>query len=124
MLAVAFAHDDQDSDHPERPALRYGAQLQGLRLAGALGKREGEDVRVFLLGDAAACAKRGQKTPNGYYNLERMLKVARRAGEIGVCGTCMDARGIADDGLAEGTHRSTLEQLTDWTPWADRTLVF
>ncbi len=95
----------------------------GLRRAGALAKREGEEVRVFLMGDAAACAKRGQQTPNGYYNLERMLKVAG-GGEIGVCGTCMDARGITDDELTAGTHRSTLEALTDWVQWADRTLVF
>ncbi len=104
----------------------YGTErsYNGLRLAGALAKRNGEEVRVFLLGDAAACAKRGQQTPNGYYNLERMLKVAGRGGEIGVCGTCMDARGITDDELATGTQRSTLETLTDWVQWADRTLVF
>lgn len=105
----------------------YGTErsYNGLRLAGALAKRDGEEVRVFLLGDAAACAKRGQQTPNGYYNLERMLKVAGRGGgEIGVCGTCMDARGITEGELADGTHRSTLEALTDWVQWADRTLVF
>ena len=28
-----------------------------------------EDVRVFLMGDAAACAAAGQKVPQGYYNL-------------------------------------------------------
>lgn len=54
-----------------------------------------------------------------------MLKVAGRGGgEIGVCGTCMDARGITEGELADGTHRSTLEALTDWVQWADRTLVF
>jgi uncharacterized protein involved in oxidation of intracellular sulfur len=104
----------------------YGTErsYNGLRLAGALAKRDGEEVRVFLMGDAAACAKRGQQTPNGYYNLERMLKVAGRRGEIGVCGTCMDARGITQEELAEGAHRSTLEALADWVQWADRTLVF
>ncbi len=105
----------------------YGTErsFNGLRLAGALAKREGHEVRVFLIGDAAACAKGNQKVPGGYYNLELMLKaVAHRKGEIGVCGTCMDARGIAEAELAEGAHRSTLEQLTDWTLWADRVLVF
>jgi uncharacterized protein involved in oxidation of intracellular sulfur len=63
--------------------------------------------------------------PQGYYNVEVMLRaVSRRGGEIGVCGTCMDARGITDAELADGTHRSTLEQLTDWTQWAERSLVF
>jgi uncharacterized protein involved in oxidation of intracellular sulfur len=105
----------------------YGTErsYSGLRLAGSLAKREGEKVRVFLIGDAAACAKSGQKVPQGYYNLEVMLRsVARRGGEIGVCGTCMDARGITDIGLAEGCHRSSLEELTDWTQAAGKVLVF
>jgi uncharacterized protein involved in oxidation of intracellular sulfur len=50
--------------------------------------------------------------------------VARRGGEIAVCGTCMDARGIADAELVEGASRGTLEQLADWTGWADKVLVF
>lgn len=104
----------------------YGTErsYNGLRLAGALTKREGEEVKVFLIGDAASCAKRGQKTPNGYYNLERMLTIPARSGEVGVCGTCMDARGITEEDLCAGASRSTLEELTDWVQWADRTLVF
>ena len=63
--------------------------------------------------------------PQGHYNVELMLRGPARHGvEIGVCGTCMDARGIADSELTEGTKRGTLEQLADWTSWADKTLVF
>jgi uncharacterized protein involved in oxidation of intracellular sulfur len=105
----------------------YGTErgYNGLRLAGSLVKREGEQVRVFLMGDAAACAKSRQQTPNGYYNLERMIRaVTRRDGQVGVCGTCMDARGMSDEELTEGTRRSTLDELTDWTQWADRVLIF
>ena len=105
----------------------YGTErsYNGLRLAGSLAKREGEQVRVFLVGDAAACAKGGQKVPQGYYNLELMLRsVARRGGEVGVCGTCMDARGITDVELAEGCRRSTIDELTGWTQHAHRVLVF
>lgn len=105
----------------------YGTErtFNGLRIAGALSKRDGEELRVFLIGDAASAAKRGQHVPNGYYNVETMLHaVAKHGGEIGVCGTCMDARGLTETDLTEGTHRSTLEQLTDWTQWADRVLVF
>jgi uncharacterized protein involved in oxidation of intracellular sulfur len=60
----------------------YGTErsYNGMRLANALGKDEGDEVRVFLIGDAVSCAKRDQKTPNGFYNLERMLKVASRQG--------------------------------------------
>lgn len=105
----------------------YGTErsYNGLRLAGSLIKRDEEEVRVFLMGDAASCAKAGQQTPNGYYNIERMLRaVTNRNGKIGVCGTCMDARAITADQLAEGTSRSTLGELTDWTQWADKVLVF
>jgi len=105
----------------------YGTErsYNALRLAGALSKREGEQVKVFLLGDAASCAKANQKVPGGYYNLEMMLRaVVRHGGEVGVCGTCMEARGITETELAEGNRRSTLEQLTDWTQWADKVLVF
>jgi uncharacterized protein involved in oxidation of intracellular sulfur len=105
----------------------YGTErsYNGLRLAGSLARRQGESVRVFLMGDAAACAKGGQKVPQGYYNVEVMLRsVGRRGGEIGVCGTCMDARGITDVELAEGCRRSSLDELTDWTQRADRVLVF
>jgi uncharacterized protein involved in oxidation of intracellular sulfur len=105
----------------------YGTErsYNGLRLAGALAKREDEDVRVFLMGDAAACAKVGQKVPQGYYNLGRMLQVvSQHRGDIGVCGSCMEARGLEDTDLVPGSRRSTLEELTDWTLWADRVLVF
>jgi uncharacterized protein involved in oxidation of intracellular sulfur len=105
----------------------YGTErsYNGLRLAGSLVKREGEQVRVFLIGDAASCAKSGQKVPQGYYNIELMLRsIARRGGEVGVCGTCMDARGIGDVDLAEGCRRSSMDELTEWTQNTDRALVF
>lgn len=105
----------------------YGTErsYNALRLAGSLSRRDGEEVKVFLIGDAASCAKKAQKVPQGYYNVETMLHgVGRRGGEIGVCGTCMDARGIADGELTDTTHRGSLEELTNWTQWADRTLVF
>ena len=105
----------------------YGTErsYNGLRLAGALAKREGEEVRVFLIGDAAACAKRNQKVPQGYYNLEVMLgAVTRRGGEVGVCASCMDARGMAEGDLVSGTRRSSMEELAGWTLWADRVVTF
>jgi len=82
-------------------------------------------VHVFLLGDAAACAKSGQKVPQGYYHLESFLKmITRGGGEIGVCSTCMDARGIGDVELVDGACRSTLAEWAEWTQWADKVLVF
>lgn len=105
----------------------YGTErsYNGLRLAGNLAKQDEQEVKVFLIGDAAACAKGSQATPNGFYNIERMLKaVGRRSGEIGVCGTCMDARGITGEELMGDSRRSTLDELTEWTVWADKVLVF
>ena len=106
----------------------YGTErtYNGLRLAlNLLQKTEGHHLTVFLMGDAASAGKAGQQTPNGYYNLERMLKgVLTKKGEVLLCGTCMDARGIAPDELAEGAMRSTLDELTEWTIWADKILVF
>lgn len=105
----------------------YGDErtYNGLRLAGALVRRPDHEVRVFLLGDAAPTAKRGQQVPEGFYNLQLMLnRVARAAaGAVGACGTCLDARGIAAAELMDGVHRSTLDELADWTAWADKVLV-
>lgn len=105
----------------------YGTEhsYNGLRLAGRLARKDDVTVHVFLMGDAAACAKKGQKVPQGYYNLEVMLHpVIRHDGKVGVCGSCMDARGITDDELVPGCHRSTMDELTEWTLSVDKVLVF
>ena len=104
----------------------YGSErpYNALRLAGSLSKREDVEVRVFLLGDAVACAVAGQKLPDGHYHLDRMLMPLIRAGEVGCCGTCLDARGIGEEQLIDGARRSTLEELSDWTLWAETTLTF
>ena len=104
----------------------YGTErsYNAVRLARSLLNAQ-EEVRVFLMGDAAACAASGQKVPQGYYNLADMLgAVARRKGEISVCGTCMDARGMSEERLIEGAKRGTMDILTEWTEWADKLLVF
>lgn len=105
----------------------YGSEgtYNALRLAGALARRENETVKLFLLGDAASSAKAGQNVPRGYYNVAAMLRAAADQGaEIGVCGTCLGARGLTGAELVPGAAASTLEQLTDWTVWADKVLVF
>ena len=105
----------------------YGSErtYNGLRLAGSMAKREGNEVRLFMIGDAASAAHRNQKTPQGFYNIEVMLgNVIRHGGAVGICGTCMDARGMSDGDISEGTHRSTLAELAEWTAWADKVLVF
>jgi uncharacterized protein involved in oxidation of intracellular sulfur len=107
----------------------YGSErgYNGLRLAHALAKNASEvEITVFLMADAVLCAKRGQKPPEGFYNLERMLKrvVAGSTNRVLLCGTCMDARGLAESEIMEGAHRSTMDELAQATVAADKVLVF
>jgi uncharacterized protein involved in oxidation of intracellular sulfur len=105
----------------------YGSErmYNALRLAGALAKHEGAEIKVFLIGDAVSGAHRGQKVPQGYYNVQTMLSaIIRRNASLGVCGSCMDARGMTDIELIEGTHRSSVEELTAWTLQADKVITF
>lgn len=76
------------------------------------------------LGDGVACAVAGQELPEGHYHLDRMLKPLTRRGEVGCCGTCLDARGLTEAQLVDGARRSTLEELVDWTLWADQVIAF
>ena len=77
------------------------------------------------MGDAVGAAMANQTLPDGYYHLDRMLtSVIRHRGEVGCCGTCMDARAIQKEALVPGAGRSTLEALTDWTIWADKVVSF
>ena len=104
----------------------YGSErsYNGLRLARALAKQPEQEVKVFLMGDAVACAKAGQKVPEGCYNAGDMVKMVATAGEVGLCGTCLTARGIDDDELVPGAKRLTLNDLAAWTVEAGKVLVF
>jgi uncharacterized protein involved in oxidation of intracellular sulfur len=107
----------------------YGSETtyNGLRLAMAIQKASSAAaLTVFLMGDAVVCALPEQSTPDGFYNIERMLHRVQTSGRARVllCGTCMDARGLADADLTEGAARSTLDALAEATLAADRVLVF
>lgn len=95
----------------------YGIErsYNGLRLAKAV-INEGAHVTVSLLADAISCARQGQKVPQGFYNIELMLKSILRKGEVLACGACMDARGMTDENILQGAKRSTMN--------ADKVLVF
>lgn len=104
----------------------YGNEraYNALRLAAAVAGKDDQQVRLFLMADAVTCAKSGQKVPEGYYNVQLMLGKVLRKGEVGLCGTCMDARGLRDEELIDGTRRGTMAQLADWTAEADKVLIF
>ncbi|MBS0420947.1 MAG: DsrE family protein [Proteobacteria bacterium] len=106
----------------------YGTErcFNALRLANALVKKHPEtEVTVFLMADAVSCARKGQSTPDGYYNIERMLKrFASGAHKILLCATCMDARGLNETDLMEGARRSSMDDLAEATLTADKVIVF
>ena len=106
----------------------YGSEktYNALRLAMALQKDQpGTEVRIFLMADAVTAAISGQGTPQGYYNIERMLKsVIAKGGNVKLCGTCCEARGIKTLPLIEGAEISTMSQLAQWTVESEKTLVF
>ena len=106
----------------------YGTErsYNALRLAIALAKHDpAGSITLFLMADAISCAKKGQKTPDGYYNVERMLKRFSTGNHrILLCGTCMDARGLTEAELVEGARRSTMDELAQTTATADKVLVF
>lgn len=50
--------------------------------------------------------------------------VLRHGGAVGVCGSCIDARGIGETELLEGARRSSMDERTAWTLEADKVMVF
>ncbi len=106
----------------------YGTEraYNALRLVHALLKKAPRtEVAVFLMADSVVSAKAGQKTPDGYYNVERMLKrVLAGNGKVLLCGTCLDARGLDDAALMAGARRSTMDELATMTVAVDKVMVF
>jgi len=106
----------------------YGTEkaYNALRLAIQLTKdHENVEVRVFLMADAANCAIANQNTPNGYYNIEKMLKlILSKGAKVKICGSCVEARGLKSAALIEGTEISTMAELTNWVVGSDKVLSF
>jgi uncharacterized protein involved in oxidation of intracellular sulfur len=103
----------------------HGSQraYNGLRLAAALARKE--QVRVFLLGDGVICGLAGFNPAHADYNPQELLKqVAASGAPIAVCGTCMEARGIAAESLITEARRSTLDELVSWTQDCDKVISF
>ncbi|MBN1861151.1 MAG: DsrE family protein [Candidatus Thermoplasmatota archaeon] len=105
----------------------YGNEnaLNALRLARTLLDEPEITIQVFLLGDAVVCAKKGQKTPDGYYNLGKMLQsLIHKKVDVGICGTCIDARGIEETELIDGVHKGTMKELASWVRTSEKILTF
>jgi len=106
----------------------YGTEkaYNAMRLAMQLQKEHDQvEVRMFLMADAVTCAVPNQNTPQGYYNIERMLKsIILKGGSVKLCGSCADARGLKSIPLIEGAELSTMSQFTQWTVDSDKVVTF
>ena len=105
----------------------YGSErpYQALRLADAMQKIEEDvEITIYLTADGVACGKKNQKTPNGYYNVERMLKLILKNGMVMACKTCLEARGLEKTDLMDEIHVARLGELAQLTLEADKVLVY
>jgi len=104
----------------------YGNErpYNALRHAMNLIKREGVQVNVFLVADAVNCARMGQNTPEGYYNIERMVKSLAKRGKVATWGTCCNPRGLGLDDLVVGVEMGTMDVLGDWTLETEQVIVY
>jgi uncharacterized protein involved in oxidation of intracellular sulfur len=102
----------------------YGTErvFNGLRWAAEVARQDTK-VKVFLFGDAVVSVMKGQRVPDGYYNVgKQVATLSRLGGEVGCCGACLDARGISEEMIADAGRRSSMKELTEWTLWADKVI--
>ena len=83
-------------------------------------------VNIFLIGDAVTAAKKGQKPPEGYYNLEQMLKdLIDHGSQVVACRTCVNARGVTKEELIEGVRIGTTSgDLAGWVKTSQKVISF
>ena len=106
----------------------YGNEkmFTALRLAMTL-QQEQPDIklRIYLIVDSVIAAIPNQTLPDGYYNIERMLKgIILKGAEIKLCGTCVKARGLKDLKLIDGLEVSNMKQLSEWVIGSDKVITF
>jgi uncharacterized protein involved in oxidation of intracellular sulfur len=106
----------------------YGTEkaFNALRIANQLNKDFPEnEVVIFLIADGVNCAIPKQNTPNGYYNIERMIKLSTNKGtQLLLCGSCLEARGLKNVELIEKAEISTMAELTKQIVECDKVLIF
>jgi len=105
----------------------YGTEkfYNACRLAMQMQKDHGKEVLLFLMADAVTGGIVNQNTPQGYYNIERMLKaILNKGGKVKLCGGCIDARGVAEMKYIEGCERSNMSELAQWSVDAEKVFTF
>ena len=104
----------------------YGSERvwNALRLTEAL-LTTGSKVRIFLYADSVVAAKKGQKTPKGFYNVWEMLeKLIKKGVEVRSCLTCTSARGLTQEDFVEGAVVGKTIDLARWVSEGGQVMVF
>jgi len=106
----------------------YGSEkfYNACRLAMTLQKEHSEvEVLVFLMANSVTGALVNQTTPQGYYNIERMLKsIINKGGKVKLCGGCIDARGLASLQFIDRCTKSNMSELAQWSVEAEKVFTF
>ena len=87
----------------------------GLRLAEQLRQFDLE-VRIFLMNDSVGLARDASKPPEGYHDLQKMVKgIIAQGVEVKVCGTCKARCGIhKGESYFEGVQEAKMTELANW----------
>lgn len=106
----------------------YGSEkaYNALRIATQLIKEDNSvELRIFLMADAVFCTLQNQETPNGYYNIERMMTfLLTKQVSIKLCGSCTNARGLNKDLILPKTEISNMEELGHWILDSDKVINY
>ncbi len=106
----------------------YGNEnvYNALRIAMQFQKEyEKVEIRIYLIADGVFCSLRNEKTPPGFYNIEKMMEaVIQKGGVVKMCTSCGEARGMKDLKLIDGVEWSNLKTLTDWIADSDKVINY
>ncbi len=81
-------------------------------------KKQGHEVKVFLMGEAVEC----EGLIDEKYNVDEQLKAfVKIGGEILACGTCLKSRTLDS---TEACPISTMIDCVNLVVWADKTVTF
>ena len=106
----------------------YGSErcLSALRLATALGGRDGEkpELKIFLMSDATVLGLPNQKDGAGNGLQGMVEQLVAQGASIKLCRTCAMARGLIELPLIPGATIGTLVELAEETLAADKVITF
>lgn len=116
MINVLFILND--------PPVEPGRSLNGLRLASSMSLHSTVYIRVFLLGPAAACARKPHGLRGREDSAALLASVIQHGGEVSICESCGDEEAGCAGDVIEGASLASLAELSRWIAEADRLLVF